>query len=85
MPNKMNRGQIQIAMVTGIFGLVAAVGVPIFWVSELKATNTVQDNRIVAVEEIIKETKQDIKELNKKIDALLWRSGIDPNNLDKKK
>ena len=77
----MNKGQIQIAMITGIASLVAAIGVPIFWISDLRASNMVQDNKIVVLEKDKEEMKTDIKEIRKGMTALLIKQGINPDKL----
>ena len=62
-------------------GLVASIGVPFVWGGKIQSKNDVQDVKIETLEVVTTETRQDIKELNKKIDALLWKEGINPEKL----
>lgn len=79
------KGQVAIPALLGIASLIAAVGAPILWVSDIKAQNTVQDNEIVALKAANEELKTDVKELRKGMNALLWKAGINPDSLETKK
>ena len=84
----MKKGQIQIGLLVSGFALLASIAAPILWVSDIKETNAVQENRLANSEKKFEEIKTEIKEirsenklLNDKIDALLWRQGIDPKTI----
>ena len=77
----MNKGQLQIGLLAGVMGLIASIGVPFVWGGKIQSKNDVQDVKIETLETTTAETRQDIKELNKKIDALLWKEGINPEKL----
>lgn len=81
MFKKQSRGQIQIGAVGVVVGLIASVGAPFLWAGDIKAKDAVQDVKILTLEETTKETKDNIKEVNKKIDALLWKNGINPEKI----
>lgn len=72
------KGNVTIAMVTGIFGLIASVAVPIVWITSLKEVNAVQDNKISNVEKNYSELNDRLGGVNDKLDALLLKQGINP-------
>lgn len=74
-------GQISALALTGIFGLISSIAVPIFWVSDIRAINTVQDNNIKTLQDEKAEMKADIKELRRGMDALLIKNGINPDKI----
>lgn len=77
----MTKGQIQIGLLLSGFALLASIAAPILYVGNIKETNAVQDNKLTTLEANYKEIKDDNKSINKKIDALLWKQGINPENI----
>lgn len=77
----MNKGQIQIGILVSGFALLASIAAPILWVSNIKETNAVQDNKLANIEENYKEIKDDIKELRKGMNLLLIKNGINPEKI----
>lgn len=75
-----------ISAVIGICSVGASFVGPTLYISDIKETsntvNAVQDVRISNVEKSQIEVKQEVRDLNRKIDALLWKEGINPNNLE---
>lgn len=78
---KTTRGQVTVAAIGTIMALLASVGAPFIWAGNLKATNAVQDTEIENLKETVRETKDNLRELNKKLDALLINNGINPDKL----
>lgn len=76
-----NRGQIAIHALLSIAALISAIGVPIFWASGLQATNTIQDDHITTLEANYAKLEGKLDIQNDKLNALLVRQGIDPNNI----
>lgn len=77
--NKMK--EINIGVLASVISLLASVAAPILYVGSIKEVNATQQLQINQNKDDIKENDSDIKNLNAKIDALLWRNGIDPNKV----
>ena len=77
----MNKGQIQLGILGTIVALIAGIGTPFIWGGNIKAVNDVQNVKIQTLEQSTAETRGELKELNKKLNALLIKSGIDPDKI----
>ena len=82
---KTNKGQLQVAALAGILGLIASVGVPFLWVgnvkSDIEKVNIEQGKAIGQLQKDSEEMKTDLKEIRKGMNALLISNGINPNKL----
>lgn len=83
-----NKGQLQIGVLAGVISLVASIGVPFVWVGnvkgEIESKNNVQDVQITTLQATTQETREDIKEIRRGLNALLLKEGINPDKLNNK-
>lgn len=75
---KMNLTLSHFALGVGICGSLAT---PMIWGSKINEVNAVQDEKIYVIQSNYSEIRNDVKELDRKINALLVNNGINPDKL----
>ncbi len=82
-PKRMSTNLL--ASIATAFAICGSVATPIIWGGKVDAVNAVQDQKIDNVSQSLKDfiinNNKNIDQMNKKINALLWKSGINPNTL----
>ena len=76
-----SKGQIAVQSLAVVAGVLSAVAVPIIWGGKVDAANQVQDVKITNIETQQGDLKSDVRDMNKKLDALLIANGIQPDKL----
>ena len=74
-------GSISLANIATAAAVCGSLATPVIWGGQVNAVNDVQNEKIINVQKQADKTDQSIVGMNKKIDALLWKSGINPNDL----
>ncbi len=79
---KDKTSQIQIGLMTGIIILMGSVATPILWITNINQSFAIQQTKqasdIQQLQQNYADLKADNKLISQKVDALLWRAGIDP-------
>lgn len=69
---------------TGI-AICGSIATPVIWGGHVDSVNAVQDQRISSIsntlQQFISTNNSNLDLMNNKINALLWKSGINPNTL----
>lgn len=82
---KLISGQIQISLAVGVLASIAYIVTPVLWVSGTNQTFAIQQTKQDAEIQTLQQNYQDLKlstdRLNKAMDKLLFRAGIDPTTI----
>lgn len=74
-------GNSTIGIIVGLCSVAGSIVAPTVYMGNIKENVATQNVRLTAVEASEVTSRQDISDLNKKIDALLWKQGINPQSI----